>query len=37
MQRNQKQLLKDIEVITEIENIQRLEIIKVKEKYSCYK
>lgn len=28
-----KQLLKDIEVITEIENIQRLEIIKVKEKY----
>ncbi len=26
-----KQLLKDIEVITEIENIQRLEIIKVKE------
>ena len=28
MQRNQKQLLKDIEVITEIENIQRLEIIK---------
>ena len=28
-----KQLLKDIEVITEIENIQRLEIIKIKEKY----
>lgn len=28
-----KQLLKDIEVITEIENAQRLEIIKVKEKY----
>ncbi len=30
---NQNNLLKDIEVITEIENIQRLEIIKVKEKY----
>lgn len=28
-----KELLKKIEVITEIENIQRLEIIKVKEKY----
>jgi len=28
-----KELLKNIEVITEIENIQRLEIIKVKEKY----
>lgn len=28
-----KELLKEIEVITEIENIQRLEIIKVKEKY----
>lgn len=28
-----KELLKQIEVITEIENIQRLEIIKVKEKY----
>lgn len=28
-----KELLKKIEVITEIENVQRLEIIKVKEKY----
>ena len=30
-----KELLKKIEVITEIENVQRLEIIKVKEKYRC--
>lgn len=30
---NSKDLLADIEVITEIENIQRVEIIRVKEKY----
>lgn len=28
-----KKLLDDIEIITEIENVQRLEIIKIKEKY----
>ena len=32
-EKNSKELLDEIEVITEIENIQRLEIIKVKEKY----
>lgn len=31
--KDSKELLSQIEVITEIENIQRLEIIKVKEKY----
>lgn len=32
-EKRSKELLEKIEVITEIENIQRLEIIKVKEKY----
>lgn len=32
-EKDSKQLLSDIEIITEIENVQRLEIIKLKEKY----
>ena len=32
-EKRSKALLKEIEVITEIENVQRVEIIKIKEKF----